>query len=67
MMPGMDGYTVQERLHADPATRDIPVIFVTAMSADEDEEHGLSLGRWTTWPSRSAPPSCWRGCAPTSN
>ena len=44
MMPGLDGYSVLERLQADPATRDIPVIFVTAMSGDEDEEHGLSQG-----------------------
>ena len=34
MMPGMDGYTVIQRLKADPALRDIPVIFVTAMDAD---------------------------------
>ncbi|RUP35111.1 MAG: two-component system response regulator [Curvibacter sp.] len=44
MMPGLDGYSVLERLQADPSTRDIPVIFVTAMSGDDDEERGLSLG-----------------------
>jgi putative two-component system response regulator len=44
MMPEMDGYTVLERLRADPRTRDIPVIFVTAMGAVTDEEHGLALG-----------------------
>lgn len=44
MMPGLDGYSVLEHLQADPATRDIPVIFVTAMSGDDDEERGLSLG-----------------------
>ena len=32
MMPGMDGYEVCRRLKANPATRDIPVIFVTSMS-----------------------------------
>ncbi len=44
MMPGMDGYEVVERLRADPATRDIPVIFVTAMNAIEDEARGFELG-----------------------
>ncbi len=44
MMPGMDGYEVLERLREDASTRDIPVIFVTAMNAQEDEELGLQLG-----------------------
>jgi putative two-component system response regulator len=44
MMPEMDGYAVLKALRDDPATRDIPVIFVTAMSADEDEEFGLGPG-----------------------
>ncbi|MFN4325534.1 MAG: two-component system response regulator [Azonexus sp.] len=44
MMPGMDGYETLRHLRAMPETRDIPVIFVTAMSADEDEEAGLRLG-----------------------
>ena len=44
MMPEMDGYQVLQRLREQATTRDIPVIFVTAMNADEDEERGLSLG-----------------------
>ncbi len=44
MMPEMDGYQVLAELRADPATRDIPVIFVTAMDATEDEQHGLECG-----------------------
>lgn len=44
MMPEIDGYEVLRRLRANPSTHDIPVIFVTAMDADEDEEHGLRLG-----------------------
>ncbi len=44
MMPGMDGYEVLRRLRADVATRGIPVIFITAMVAAEDEERGLELG-----------------------
>jgi class 3 adenylate cyclase len=44
MMPGMDGYEVCRTLKANPASKDIPVIFVTAMAEIEDEEIGLSLG-----------------------
>jgi putative two-component system response regulator len=44
MMPEMDGYAVLQSLRQQASTRDIPVIFVTAMDADEDEERGLSLG-----------------------
>ncbi|HJV34071.1 hybrid sensor histidine kinase/response regulator [Geomonas sp.] len=44
MMPGMDGYEVCSILKGDPATRDIPVIFVTAMIQEEDEIRGLELG-----------------------
>lgn len=44
MMPGMDGYEVLRRLREDAATRNIPVIFITAMVTSEDEERGLELG-----------------------
>lgn len=44
MMPGMDGFEVLERLRAKPECGEIPVIFVTAMNAQEDEELGLELG-----------------------
>lgn len=44
MMPEMDGYEVCKILHLDPNTKDIPVIFVTALSEAENEEHGLKLG-----------------------
>ena len=44
MMPGVDGYEVIARLREDPKTRDIPVIFVTALDDEIDEEHGLELG-----------------------
>lgn len=43
-MPGMDGYTVLQHLQASPVTQDIPVIFLTALAAASDEEHGLDLG-----------------------
>jgi two-component system NtrC family sensor kinase len=44
LMPGMDGYAVLARLRDNPATRDIPVIFVTGLDSSEDEEKGLELG-----------------------
>lgn len=41
MMPGVDGPTTAAGLRANPATRDIPVIFLTAkMSTDQAEEWG---------------------------
>ena len=44
MMPEMDGFQVLEGLRANPATRDIPVIFVTAMDSREAELRGLDVG-----------------------
>jgi len=44
MMPGMDGYAVLAHLQQHPATRSIPVIFLTALNAAQDEERGLQLG-----------------------
>jgi len=44
MMPEMDGYEVCRRLKADPLTREIPVIFLTARAEVEDERLGLELG-----------------------
>lgn len=44
MMPRMDGYEVCRRLKEDNATKEIPVIFVTAKSEVEDELKGLRLG-----------------------
>ena len=44
MMPEMDGYDVLRRLKEDERTRDIPVIFVTAMGEVDDETRGFDLG-----------------------
>ncbi|MBF0470336.1 MAG: response regulator [Gammaproteobacteria bacterium] len=44
MMPGIDGHEVCRRLKADAVTRDIPVIFLTALSDAKDERAGLELG-----------------------
>ena len=44
-MPGIDGYEVTKRLKQNPATRDIPVIFVTASYRDEQHHlQGYSTG-----------------------
>mgnify|MGYP001268974089 CR=1 FL=1 len=44
MMPGLDGRAVLASLRASPLTRDIPVIFVTALGDPIDEEQGLAEG-----------------------
>jgi sigma-B regulation protein RsbU (phosphoserine phosphatase) len=44
MMPEMDGHEVCRQLKADNQTRDIPVIFVTALGQESDETKGLELG-----------------------
>jgi len=44
MMPGLSGYDVIVELKANPETHNIPVIFLTAMSAAEDEKKGLEMG-----------------------
>ncbi len=44
MMPGLDGYEVCRQLKAEPKTREIPIIFLTAKSQIEDETRGLEMG-----------------------
>jgi putative two-component system response regulator len=44
MMPVMDGYEVCKRLKTDETTRNIPVIFITAMTEIRDDAKGLALG-----------------------
>jgi CheY-like chemotaxis protein len=44
MMPGIDGWTVAERLARDDRLRALPVIFVTARASDEARARGLRLG-----------------------
>jgi putative two-component system response regulator len=44
MMPGLTGLETCQRLKQNPQTRDIPVIFVTALADDRDETEGFSVG-----------------------
>ncbi|MBF0204543.1 MAG: diguanylate cyclase [Desulfamplus sp.] len=44
IMPEMAGYEVIKQLKENDLTKEIPVIFVTALSSIEDEELGLKLG-----------------------
>ena len=44
MMPGMDGYEVCRELKSTPITKNIPVIFVTALGETKDEELGFKIG-----------------------
>lgn len=44
MMPGMDGWEVCGRLKSNPATADIPIIFITSRDDVSDETRGLGAG-----------------------
>lgn len=44
ILPDMDGGEVLRALHGDPATEDIPVIFLSALTATEDRVRGLGVG-----------------------
>src|SRR5207245_479952 len=44
MMPGLDGFETCRQLKATPATRDIPVVFMTALSDTSDKLTGFAVG-----------------------
>ena len=44
MMPGLDGWRVAEQLLDDPATADIPIVFLTARAEFRDRARGLDIG-----------------------
>lgn len=56
MLPGMDGFEVCRRLKADPATRHIPVVMLTAKKSSQDREKGMEAGAaaYVTKPFKSA-------------
>ncbi len=43
-MPDMDGYMVCERLKADERTRNIPILFISALSETEDKVKAFAVG-----------------------
>lgn len=44
VMPGMDGYELCRRLKENPLTRNIPVIFISALGSQDDEVKGFEAG-----------------------
>jgi sigma-B regulation protein RsbU (phosphoserine phosphatase) len=44
MMPGMDGYEVCRRLKADPDSKNIPVVFITALDEIENKTSAFEVG-----------------------
>ena len=44
MMPDMNGYEVCEAIRANPATRALPVVLVTALDPDKERVRGLEAG-----------------------
>jgi DNA-binding response OmpR family regulator len=44
MLPGLHGWAVAERLLEDEATRNIPIIFLTARADLRDRARGMDLG-----------------------
>ena len=44
LMPGIDGFETCRRLKANDSTKDVPVIFMTALTETVDKVRGLSLG-----------------------
>ena len=56
VMPGVSGYEVCEQLKSDTDLASIPVIFITSLNEEEDEEKGLKMGAvdYITKPFRAA-------------
>lgn len=44
MMPGIDGFTTCQIIKSKPEYKDLPIIFMTALSENENKVKGLSLG-----------------------
>lgn len=44
MMPNLDGYEVCKKIRSKKVYKDIPILFLTAKSSEQDEVHGLNIG-----------------------
>jgi DNA-binding response OmpR family regulator len=44
MLPGLSGYELAQKLKTDIATNTIPIVFLSAMGAEDDKLHGFDLG-----------------------
>jgi adenylate cyclase len=44
ILPGMSGYELCQQVRATPATRQVPVLMITALQPDEDRQRGLDAG-----------------------
>jgi two-component system response regulator RpaA len=44
IMPGVDGYQVSRQVRGDPLLKDVPILFLTAKSKDEDKIEGFHAG-----------------------
>lgn len=44
IMPGMDGYAVCREMRADPLLNEVPILFLTAKTKDEDKIIGFTAG-----------------------
>lgn len=56
MLPGLDGFTVCERIKQNPETKHIPVVLLTARKTPEDIARGVEVGadQYITKPFKSA-------------
>ena len=56
MLPGVDGYAICQHIKSNPATKNIPVIMLTAKKTAEDIKKGYQMGadEYVTKPFRSA-------------
>jgi CheY-like chemotaxis protein len=44
LLPGVNGFEVCRRLKGSPETKDIPIVFLTALGEEKDVQQGLALG-----------------------